>query len=123
MSAVRDNPAKHRYEIYDDDQLAGFSEYKLTGSRIAFTHTEVDPAFRGRSLARQLVDGELDDARRRGLAVLPFCPYVRKVIAESPERYLDLVPARDRARFQLPDRVDVDGPDIGSSSPDAGSHR
>ena len=123
MSAVRDNLAEHRYEIYDGDQLAGFSEYKLTESRIAFTHTEVDPAFGGRGLARQLVDGELDDARRRGLAVLPFCPYVRKIIAERPDRYLDLVPASDRARFQLPDRVDVDGPDNSGSIPDTGSHR
>ena len=99
---VRDNPAEHRYEIHDGDQLAGFSEYKLTGPRIAFLHTEVDPAFEGRGLGRRLVTEELDDARRRDLAVLPFCPYVRKVIAGAPEEYLDLVPAKDRARFDLP---------------------
>ena len=110
--SVRDNPDRNRYEIYDDDRLAGFTEYKLTKNKIAFTHTEVDPAFSRRGLARQLVTEELDDARRRGLAVLPFCPYVRKVIAGSPERFLDLVPARDRGRFQLPDVVDVDGTDI-----------
>jgi uncharacterized protein len=120
MSTVRDNPAETRYEIYDGDQLAGFSEYRLTGSHIAFTHTQVDPAFGGRGLARRLVDEELDDARRRGLAVLPFCPYVRKVIAQNPEQYLDLVPAEDRARFKLPDRVDVRGPDI-KALPDNGS--
>ena len=112
MSTVRDNPAQHRYEIYDGDRLAGFSDYKLTKTRIAFTHTEVDPAFGGRGLARELVTEELDDARRRGLAVLPFCPYVRKVIASNPEQYLDLVPARDRERFQLPGYVGVDDPDV-----------
>jgi predicted GNAT family acetyltransferase len=100
--AVRDNPSESRYEIYDDERLAGFSDYKLTANRIAFTHTEVDPAFGGRGLAKQLVTEELDDAHRRSLAVLPFCPYVRKVMSEDPETYLDLVPARDRARFQLP---------------------
>lgn len=36
---VRDNPAENRYEIYDGEQLAGFSAYKLTGDTIAFTHT------------------------------------------------------------------------------------
>jgi uncharacterized protein len=112
MSTVRDNPAQHRYEIYDGDRLAGFSDYKLTKTRVAFTHTEVDPAFGGRGLARELVTEELDDARRRGLAVLPFCPYVRKVIASNPEQYLDLVPARDRERFQLPGYVGVDDPDV-----------
>jgi predicted GNAT family acetyltransferase len=109
---VRDNPTEHRYEIHDGDQLAGFSEYKLTQYKIAFTHTQVDPAFNGRGLAHQLVTEELDDVRRRGLAVLPFCPYVRKVIAREPDRFLDLVPAKDRARFQLPDDADVDEPDV-----------
>jgi len=98
---VRDNPTENRYEIYDDNQLAGFSAYKLTGTTIAFTHTEVDPAFARRGLAKQLVTEELDDARRRGLAVLPFCPYVRKVIARNAATYLDLVPTKDRERFGL----------------------
>lgn len=101
-STVRDNPGSSRYEIDDDGRLAGFSAYKLHGRRIAFLHTEVDPAFEGRGLARRLVGRALEDARRRGLEVLPFCPYVRKVIAENPEKYVDLVPAKDRARFQLP---------------------
>ena len=77
---VRDNPEHNRYEIYDGEKLAGFSTYKLTSGTIAFTHTEVDPDSR-QGLAKQLVAEELDDARRRGLAVLPFCPYVRKFIA------------------------------------------
>lgn len=112
VTSVRDNPDEHRFEIHDDDQLAGFSEYKLTKGRIAFTHTEVDPAFSRRGLARQLVTEALDDARERGLAVLPFCPYVRKIIATSPERYLDLVPAGNRKRFKLPDDADVADPDV-----------
>jgi predicted GNAT family acetyltransferase len=103
-TTVRDNPTEHRYEIHDGEQLAGFTDYKLTGDRIAFIHTEVGEAFSGRGLARQLVTEELDDARRRGLAVLPFCPYVRTVIARSPDRFLDLVPVKDRARFELPER-------------------
>lgn len=106
MTTVRDNPEKNRYEVYDGDELAGFSRYTLTPGKIAFTHTEVDPLFKGRGLARVLVTEALDDARRRGLTVWPFCPYVRKVIASSPERYLDLVPLRDRERFKLPHGTD-----------------
>lgn len=101
-TSVRDNPELSRYEVHVDDQLAGFSEYRLRGERIAFTHTEIAEEFGGRGLARRLVDEELADARRRGLSVLPFCPYVRKVIADNPEEYVDLVPAKDRARFDLP---------------------
>lgn len=102
MSEVHDKPELSRYEIRDGDELAGFSECRLASGTIAFTHTEVDPAFNGRGLAKALVAEALEDARRRGLAVLPFCPYVRKVIAAEPTRYLDLVPLRDRDRFKLP---------------------
>jgi predicted GNAT family acetyltransferase len=98
-TTVRDNPTESRYEVYDEDQLAGFVVYQLTGQRIAFTHTEVAPAFGGRGLARQLVTEALDDGRRRNLEVLPFCSYVRQVIAENAETYLDLVPKTDREKF------------------------
>jgi predicted GNAT family acetyltransferase len=101
-STVRDNQAESRYEVYDDERLAGFAVYQLDGQQIALTHTEVAPAFGGRGLARQLVTEALDDARRRGLGVLPFCPYVRKVIGENAGTYLDLVPETDRDRFGLP---------------------
>jgi predicted GNAT family acetyltransferase len=107
VTTVRDNPDKNRFEIYDGAELAGFSQYKLSPGRIAFMHTEIDPAFSGRGLALQLVTEALDEVRRRDLAVLPFCPYVRKVIASHTERYLDLVPARDRERFRLRAEVDV----------------
>jgi predicted GNAT family acetyltransferase len=99
---VRDAPERHRYEIYDGDHRVGLSTYELDRDTITFIHTEIDPAFGGRGLGKQLVAAELDDARRRGLAVLPSCPYVRKVIADDPATYLDLVPAAERTRFGLP---------------------
>ncbi|MET9111175.1 GNAT family N-acetyltransferase [Streptomyces zhihengii] len=101
-TSTRDNPTENRYEIHDGDRLAGFSVYRINGRRIAFTHTETFADFAGRGLARQLVTGALEDVRRRGLDVLPFCPYVRKVIARHPELYLSLVPERERDRFGLP---------------------
>jgi len=72
---------------------------------IAFTHTEIDQTFAGRGLAKQLVIDELDDVRTRGLAVLPFCPYIRKIIAQNATTYLDLVPEKDRERFGLAEEV------------------
>ncbi|HEU5143883.1 MAG TPA: GNAT family N-acetyltransferase [Dermatophilaceae bacterium] len=106
-TAVRDNPNDSRYEIHVDGQLAGFSTYKLGKETIAFIHTEIAEAFGGRGLAGRLVTEELDDARRRGLAVLPFCPLVRQFIADHPG-YLDLVPPKDRSRFRLPDTTSTE---------------
>ncbi|MGH8827180.1 MAG: GNAT family N-acetyltransferase [Jiangellaceae bacterium] len=97
---VRDNPDKHRYEVYVGSDLAGFTQYRLKPGEIAFVHTETDPAFAGRGLAKQLVREALDDVRKRGLAVLPFCPYVNGFIARNDE-YVELVPEAQRARFGL----------------------
>lgn len=105
---VRDNPELGRYEIHVDDRLAGFSDYRLSPGSIAFLHTEIGEEFSGRGLARKLVADQLADARTRGLAVLPFCPYVRRVIADHPDKYLDLVPTAERSRFRLPGGDDTD---------------
>jgi len=98
---VADAPERHRFEIHVGGDLAGFTVYRLQRDRYAFTHTEVDPRFSGRGLASILVHDALDEMRRRGIAVLPYCPYVRRYIARHPE-YLDLVPADARAEFDLP---------------------
>jgi len=44
------------------------------------------------------------NARRDGLSVLPFCPFVRGYIARHPED-VELVPADLRAHFDLADDV------------------
>lgn len=98
---VVDDPEKQRYEVSVDGELAGFAEYRLSKDVISFTHAEVASAFEGRGLASILVRRALDDARRRGLAVKPFCPFVRGYIVRNPE-YLDLVPEGQRERFELP---------------------
>jgi hypothetical protein len=100
VATVRDNPDENRFEIYVEDQLAGFTVYRHRPGIRAFIHTEVDPAFGGQGLGGQLVAAALDSAREAGESVLPFCPFVNHFIAEHPG-YLDLVPADMRERFEL----------------------
>jgi uncharacterized protein len=97
---IADNPAASRYEIHVDGDLAGFVEYRLLGEAISLIHTEVEPAFQGAHLATVLARFSLDDARKRGLAVLPYCPYISAWIRKHPE-YTDLVPTDRRADFGL----------------------
>jgi predicted GNAT family acetyltransferase len=89
---VRDVPERHRFEVAENGQPAGFLTYRISDGEITFVHTEVDPAFEGKGLAGQLVKAALDDVRGRGLRVIPECPYVRRYIDRHPE-YADLVPA------------------------------
>jgi predicted GNAT family acetyltransferase len=97
---VRDNSDESRYEIHVDGELAGFTEYATHGDEIDYLHTEIDKKFGGRGLASRLIREVLDDARRRELQVMPYCPFVRKFVVDHPE-YHDLVPAAQHARFGL----------------------
>lgn len=99
-TTTTDAPEAHRYELHVDGDLAVVAEYRLDGDRITFTHTGTEPDHQGQGLARDLVTFALDDARSRGLAVLPECPYVRKLIAEDPA-LVALVPQDLRAHFEL----------------------
>jgi uncharacterized protein len=98
---VLDVPERSRFEVRVDGDVAGYSEYRRRHGLIAFIHTLIDPRFEGRGLASQLVRTALSEARSEGLAVLPFCPFVRTDIAGHRE-YLDLVPGDMRTKFDLP---------------------
>jgi predicted GNAT family acetyltransferase len=97
---VIDNPAEARYELHLGGELAGFVRYLLRGQQITLIHTEIEPPFQGAGLATHLARFSLDDARKRDLAVLPSCPYIRSWIRKHPE-YADLVPDGRRAEFGL----------------------
>lgn len=97
---VTDNPEEDRYEAFADGEFAGCTVYRLRSGRISFVHTEIEDRFEGHGIGSKLVAEALDDARKRGLGVLPFCPFVNAFI-ERHREYVDLVPESDRERFGL----------------------
>lgn len=97
---VVDEPAASRYVIRLDGRPAGAARYRLRGEVMSVDHTEVDDRFEGRGVGSALARGVLDDARRRGLAVRPHCPFLRAYIARHRE-YVDLVRPADRPAFGL----------------------
>ena len=99
---VTDVSDRRRFEIEVDGAVLGFAEYRRRPGVITFIHTEIDPAHEGEGLGTLLVKAALDTARAEGLAVLPYCPFVRGFIDRHRE-YLDLVPVKRRATFALDD--------------------
>lgn len=87
--AVIHVPAKRRYEIHIDDELAGVLEYVEQDGIRDFVRTMVEPRFGGRGLARQLVREALEDVRSSGLRVRPVCSYVTRILDESND-YADI---------------------------------
>jgi uncharacterized protein len=82
---VVDVPEESRYELLLDGRRIGLAAYRRRGDTIAFTHTEVDSACEGRGFGSRLVQGALDDARRRGLEIVPLCSFVAAFVRRHPE--------------------------------------
>jgi predicted GNAT family acetyltransferase len=87
---VADRPDSGQYEVKLDGQPVGLLSYQLEGGMMTYRHTEIDPSVSGRGLGSTLVRFALDDARARGLTVIPRCPFVARFIVRHPE-YEDLV--------------------------------
>lgn len=85
-----DNPAAGRYELFVSGTLAGLATYVLSDDTMTIPHTEVQPRFEGQGLGARLAKFALDDARRRGLRVVPRCPFIAAYIERHSE-YADLV--------------------------------
>ena len=89
MPDVRDNAARHRFELEVDGNLA-YSNYRREGSVLTVLHTEVPKALGGRGIGSALARGLLDIARAQELTVKPLCPFVKAYIDKHPE-YTDLL--------------------------------
>ena len=85
-------PEAHRFELLLDGQRIGELAYRQQKGRIAFTHTNVNPAYEGRGFGGRLAEAALADARRQGLTVVPLCPFIAWYIEQHPE-HGDLVAA------------------------------
>jgi len=86
---VIDNEKDSRYEAEVQGGRA-FIDYRLNEGRIVLVHTEVPKAAEGHGIGDALVRFALDDARARGLEVVPRCPFIAQWIERHPE-YADLV--------------------------------
>ncbi len=87
---VTNAPEAKRYEARVDGALAAVADYIPTDELVAFTHTEVLPAFEGKGVGSVLVREALDDVRRRELAVLAVCPFVSGWVQRHAD-YADLL--------------------------------
>jgi predicted GNAT family acetyltransferase len=98
--AIADNPAQHRYEAMRDGRLAGYAEYNLLTDAILFSHTEVLPENEGKGVGSGLARHVLDDARARGLHVIPVCQFIAGYIRKHRE-YADLVRPDVQRAFKI----------------------
>ncbi|MGY4313599.1 GNAT family N-acetyltransferase [Bradyrhizobium sp. JR3.5] len=94
MSAVRDIPTEHRFELtIDNSSEIAAAYYRIEGGWLVLTHTEVPRQFSGRGVGSRLARGVFDAIRASGCKVVLRCPFMVAYYAHHPE-YYDIVEAR-----------------------------
>lgn len=103
---VQKNDDSGSYEAVVDGQVVGMIVYHTPSGdqRVTFSHTIIDPGYRGQGIATRLVKHALDDLRTRGLKLTNYCSFVADFIADHPE-YKELVDTRFPGRAAVPDRA------------------
>jgi predicted GNAT family acetyltransferase len=89
QGGVTDNADQSRFELPVDGNTAVLQYMERDGA-LYLTHTEVPPEMEGRGIGSRIVKHALDEAKRRGMKVAPWCPFVRAYIDRHPE-YASLV--------------------------------
>lgn len=89
MSEITNDTAAGQYEMHVGDGTALLT-YRMEDGALFLLHTEVPTEERGKGLGGALVRRALEDARAKGLSVVPLCPFVGAYIRRHPE-FADLV--------------------------------
>lgn len=84
-----------------DGVQIGELTYRHAGKGVVvFHHTEVDPALRGRGIARKLLDAGVNWVRQNQLRIEPSCPYVKAQFARDPSIHDTLAGQQDAGGHQ-----------------------
>ena len=83
-NAIRDNPARQRYEL-DLEGGVAYVNYHRSGDVIVLTYARVPDALQGRGFGAALVRGTLELIRAEGKKVVPHCGYVAAYMRRHPE--------------------------------------
>ncbi|MFV2064715.1 MAG: GNAT family N-acetyltransferase [Chloroflexota bacterium] len=90
---------RYEFRFGDGDALAAFVDYRLSDRWIALLHTEVLPGLEGQGVGSSVATAVFDDARSRGLKVIPKCPFIVRWLERHPEQHdvlLEPFPNREK---------------------------
>ena len=67
-------------------QKAGLMTYSWAGDeKIIIDHTQVQPAFNGKGVGKELVYKAVEFAREKNLKILPLCPFAAAMFKKNEE--------------------------------------
>jgi len=81
---LKDNTDRKQFELIVDGHTARI-EYMIMANKIFLTHTEVPRALEGKGVGSKIVKLAFDEIEKRGLKLIPLCPFVAKYLTKHPE--------------------------------------
>ena len=75
---------KGRFVAMDDSKQAGAIFYTLAGeSKMILNHTEVDNAYRGKSIGKKILNYIVEFSRENDIKIIPLCPFAKSVFEKT----------------------------------------
>lgn len=81
---------RSRAAAYDEGKEIGECDFTPSGSTWTITHTFVTDGYGGRGIAASLVKKVVEEARVRGVKIVPLCWFAKKEFDKKPE-YQDVL--------------------------------
>lgn len=69
-----------------DGKKAGLMTYSWAGAdKIIIDHTEVEPAYNGKGVGKEMVYKAVEFARENSLKIIPLCPFAKATFEKNEE--------------------------------------
>ncbi|UXX77939.1 N-acetyltransferase [Reichenbachiella carrageenanivorans] len=81
-----DRDQKGYFKASDGEQRGGLMTYTWAGDdRVIIDHTEVNSAFKGRGVGKQMVLAAVEFARAKGISIVPLCPFAKAIFDKNED--------------------------------------
>ncbi|MFY7847320.1 GNAT family N-acetyltransferase [Chryseobacterium gambrini] len=81
------NDPKHgNFEAFIDENHAGLMTYTWAGEeRFIIDHTEVEEAYNGKGVGKEMLLAAVDFARKNEKTIIPLCPFAKATFQKHEE--------------------------------------
>jgi len=87
----QDDGKRGSFYIENEGEHIGKMEYMFAGpKKMVIINTEVDDAWKGKGLGKQLIKAGVGYARDHHKKILPICKFAKKILETTPE-YSDVL--------------------------------
>ncbi|GAA4158967.1 GNAT family N-acetyltransferase [Chryseobacterium ginsenosidimutans] len=87
IEVKQNNGEKHgNFEAFIEGNRAGLMTYTWAGEeRFIIDHTEVEEAYNGKGVGKEMLLAAVDFARKNGKTIIPLCPFAKATFQKHEE--------------------------------------